>query len=104
MDVDDNLKRRIDEIERRGKAKYGDDGWTDRLEALGRVGVGGEALAQTLARPDALEEIDFAAREALLRLMNSDDRGIARAAGEAYGRARQEDRDAHALARGRKRA
>lgn len=101
MDIDDNMKARIDEVERRGKAKYGDQGWGDRLEALGRAGVTGDQVAHVIGQPDALERIDFAAREAMLNLSNSEDRAVARAASEAYSRARQEDREAHRLGKGR---
>jgi hypothetical protein len=103
VELTDALKARIANVENRGKARFGDSGWTDRMESLSRVGVNADVMAQIVTRADAIEQIDHAAREAMLTLAGHEDRGVARSAEEAYSRARQEQKKAWLASKARTR-
>jgi hypothetical protein len=95
MEISDQLKARVDEVEKRAKERFGDS-YGDRIEALGRIGVNGDEMARVVADPNAVPLLDTASREALLRLMaDSPDAGVRREAEAAYSRIRSADREAH---------
>lgn len=66
-EIDERLTQRAEEIERRARDRYGNDGWSDRLQALDKVGVNGPALAEVVKRDDALDLLEHASYEALCR-------------------------------------
>jgi hypothetical protein len=94
---DDALSRRAQEVESAGKTKYGDRGWQDRIDALAGIGAGGAPLAEVIKQPNALDLLDFAARQAMLQQMSNGNID----AEAAYSKIREQERHDWRLARGR---
>src|SRR5260370_30649526 len=95
MSDDDAMLSRAEQVEKAGKEKFG-AGWTDRVNALGTVGMPADIVRAAIERPDAVDVIDVAGRQALLNVMsNASDPTTRRTAEEAYGKIRDTDHAAH---------
>lgn len=108
MEINDQLKAQADAVEARAKERFGKS-YQDRLSALAAAGVHGEVLAQVVSRPDAVDVLDFASKEAMCRAAGSvvygadgnSTRPYDPAAERAYDALRAEERAAHRRLRGR---
>jgi hypothetical protein len=102
MEIDDQLKQKIDNFNRKARAKWGDEGFEDVIEHLGKSGVTADAMAEYLrVNDDAVDDVNTAGKNAMLNLMGSEDRAVARKAEEAYRRIREQERAAYKKSRGR---
>jgi hypothetical protein len=109
MSDDEALARASQAVEEDGKRRFGDEGWSQSLGAIGKAlaavqkdnpGVtAGTVVQAAMQRPDPAGALFTAGREALIGQASEGDHD----AEVAYSKIRQREREEHLRARGRMR-
>ena len=98
---DQQLAEKANEVEKAGKAKFGEEAWSTMLGALSRMGVQPQQVADALRQPDAMDRFARAGREGLLNDLTNPDTAISRQAEKIHCELRERERDFYRRSRGR---